>query len=200
MERPGREARRSATPATSTTTLNRPDNPDPVHRWIEAKGSSTNVAHMMRRATVNDVAVLWEMERQASSAGLAHVFPADIPFPDDDVMARWRLVLEEPGMTVVIDEHDGEPAGYVAYGDGWLRHLGVLPVWWGTDRARRLHAEAMAGLAAHGTRTAYLWVLVDNHRARAFYEREGWRDAGLREREVFAPYPTKMQMRRSANG
>jgi hypothetical protein len=51
-------------------------------------------------------------------------------------------------------------------------------------------------MRSEGTRTAYLWVLVDNHRARAFYTRLGWVDTGVREREVFVPYPVKMQLAR----
>jgi GNAT superfamily N-acetyltransferase len=157
---------------------------------------------VIRRATVDDLVVLWELEKLSSSAGLAHVFPPEIPFPDDDVLARWRLVLDEPGVTVLVDtvpdDDDGaeEPVGYAAYGNGWVRHFGVVPAWWGSGRAHSLHTRVLAGLAAEGARTTYLWVLVENHRARAFYVREGWHDTGVREEEVFAPYPVKMQMRR----
>jgi hypothetical protein len=50
--------------------------------------------------------------------------------------------------------------------------------------------------AAAGSPTTYLWVLVETLRARAFYARLGWQDAGVREREVFEPYPVKMWMYR----
>jgi GNAT superfamily N-acetyltransferase len=149
---------------------------------------------MIRPAGLDDLGTLGELERAASTAGLGHVFGADLPFPMDDVLARWRLVLEEPGIEVVIDMADDEPVGYAAFGDGWLRHLGVHPDFWGTGRAEALHAHAVAGLRASGADEAHLWVLVDNHRARAFYTRLGWVDTGVRDREVFAPYPVKMQM------
>jgi GNAT superfamily N-acetyltransferase len=149
---------------------------------------------VIRRATVDDLSVLVALERAASSAGLGHIFGPDLPFPDGDVLARWALVLEEPGLSVVLDELDGVPVGYAAYGDGWLRHLGVVPEFWGTGRAQVLHDEAIAGLDAEGPRPFSLWVLVENHRARSFYSRLGWVDTDLREPEVFEPYPLKMHL------
>lgn len=159
---------------------------------------------MIRRAGVDDLPALLALEKAASSAGLAHVFGPDIPFPDDDVLARWRLVLDEPGMTVVLDEDSqegAEPIGYAAYGDGWLRHFGYLPSWWGTGRAQALHEYAVAAMRAERAEYAEraaeplsLWVLVDNARARAFYARLGWLDTGVRDQEVFPPYPDKMQL------
>jgi RimJ/RimL family protein N-acetyltransferase len=174
---------------------------------------------VIRPAGVDDLGRLLDLEKAASTAGLAHVFGPDIPFPDDDVLARWRLVLEEPGVTVVIDEADGQPIGYAAYGDGWLRHFGYLPAWWGTGRAQALHDYVAAAMRADNpdqadhagrvddpdradsaqsadrvARPLRLWVLVDNHRARAFYARLGWTDSGVRDREVFPPYPDKMEL------
>ncbi|MBA2558490.1 MAG: GNAT family N-acetyltransferase [Propionibacteriales bacterium] len=152
---------------------------------------------MIRHATVDDLVCLFDLEKHASTAALSHVFGPDIPFPDDDVLARWRLVLGEPGMTVLIDEETGGAVGFAAFADGWLRHFAVVPTWWGTGRAAALHDRVVAGLAAQGARTTYLWVLEENRRARAFYQRHGWVDAGIRAAEVFAPYPVKMQMTRS---
>lgn len=151
---------------------------------------------MIRPATGDDLVALFDVEKRASSAALSHVFGPDIPFPDTDVLARWRLVLDEPGMTVLIDSECGEPVGYAAFGGSWLRHLAVLPRWWGTGRAKALHDEALAHLSAGGSRTAHLWVLVENRRARAFYRRRGWADTDIREEEVFVPHPVKMQMTR----
>jgi GNAT superfamily N-acetyltransferase len=154
---------------------------------------------VIRRADLEDVYALFELEKAASSTGLAHVFGPDLPFPDDDVLARWSIVLDDPDVTVLLDEEGGEPIGYAAYDSApndtaWLRHFGLLPAWWGSGRADLLHHAVLSGLAAAGAVTAYLWVLVDNHRAKAFYQRRGWRATGMRETEVFPPYPVKMQM------
>lgn len=152
---------------------------------------------MIRRATDEDLLALLDLEREASSTGLAHVFGPDLPFPVDDVLARWRIVLDNPDTTTLLDEDETGPVGYAAYGDGWLHHFGIRPRLWGTGRADDLHAAVLAGLAAQGVSTSYLWVLVDNHRARSFYVRRGWAPTGVREPEVFEPYPVKMQMSRS---
>jgi GNAT superfamily N-acetyltransferase len=154
---------------------------------------------MIRRGEDADVEALYAMERAASSAGLAHVF-GSLPFPDDDVLARWRLVLGDASATVLVDEQDGVPVGYAAFGDGWLRHFAVVPGLWGTGRSSALHAAVVERSAAAGVPTKRLWVLVDNHRARAFYRRLGWHDTDVRERETFAPYPLKMQMHRVPGG
>jgi RimJ/RimL family protein N-acetyltransferase len=150
---------------------------------------------VIRTAGADDLVTLLTLEKAASMAGLSHVFGPDLPFPDIDVLARWRLVLDEAGIDVAIDEAAGAPIGYAAYGDGWLRHFGYLPAWWGSGRARSLHDHAVAALRRDDpTRPLLLWVLVDNHRARAFYARLGWTDTEVRDTEVFPPYPTKMQL------
>jgi GNAT superfamily N-acetyltransferase len=155
------------------------------------------VGHVIRPATSDDLVRLFDLEKAASTAGLSHVFGPDLPFPDDEVLARWRLVLDEPGMTVLIDCEGAEPVGYTAFADGWLRHFGIHPDWWGTGRAKLLHDETVARMRTQGASTTYLWVLVDNRRARAFYRRQGWQETSVREPEAFPPYPLKMQMTRS---
>jgi GNAT superfamily N-acetyltransferase len=152
---------------------------------------------VIRRADREDALVLTELERLSSSTALGHVFGPDLPFPFDDVLARWTLVLANPDTTTLVDEDDEGPCGYAAYGDGWLHHFGLLPRLWGTGRADVLHAAVLDGLSAQGVHTSYLWVLVENHRARAFYARRGWQDTGVREREVFRPFPEKMQLQRA---
>lgn len=152
---------------------------------------------VIRVATSDDAVLLLDIEKQASTAALSHVFGPDIPFPDGDVLARWRLVLEEPGITTLLDVEGDDPVGYAAFGDGWLRHFAVVPALWGSGHATVLHRRAAAMLSAEGTTTAYLWVLVDNFRGRAFYKRHGWVDTGVRDVEVFPPYPVKMKLRRT---
>jgi RimJ/RimL family protein N-acetyltransferase len=39
----------------------------------------------------------------------------------------------------------------------------------------------LAALAGYGFRHAVLWVFEENARARAFYQRQGWRDDGVRK-------------------
>ncbi|MBA3232856.1 MAG: GNAT family N-acetyltransferase [Propionibacteriales bacterium] len=151
---------------------------------------------MIRVADGADAVTLFVMEKAASSTALTHVF-SGVPFPDDDVISRWRLVLDDPSATVLVDEEAGEPVGYAAYGDGWLRHLGVVPGRWRAGRGRALHDAVIRKSTADGATVSKLWVLVDNHRALAFYASLGWKATGQREPEVFAPYPLKMVMTRA---
>lgn len=151
---------------------------------------------MIRPATADDAGTLLSIEKRASTVALTHVFGPEIPFPDDDVLARWSLVLQDPDATVLLDQERGEPVGYVAFSAGWLRHLGVLPAWWGTGRAATLHDVAVDALTRQGCTTAKLWVLMRNDRARAFYRRRGWVDTETLEDEVFPPYPIKVMMAR----
>jgi hypothetical protein len=39
---------------------------------------------------------------------------------------------------------------------------------------------------------AFLWVLEESHRARRFYERNGWRPTGERAQTPAPPRPTKL--------
>jgi GNAT superfamily N-acetyltransferase len=76
----------------------------------------------------------------------------------------------------------------VAFSPGQLNALYVLPDEWGSGVGSRLHDAAVAKLGELGPE-ARLWVLEANTRARAFYERRGWRLDG-RERVVpFPPHP-----------
>ncbi len=56
-----------------------------------------------RRATADECVALRDLERAASRVGLAHVF-GDLPYPDDDVLARWVLLLDDPEVVVEVVE------------------------------------------------------------------------------------------------
>lgn len=54
----------------------------------------------------------------------------------------------------------------------------VHPDSWGAGTGRALMEAARAWLVQAGFRSASLWVLADNIRARGFYETDGWRTDG----------------------
>ena len=58
----------------------------------------------------------------------------------------------------------------------WM--LFVRPPWWGTGLAGRLHGLALEEAARRGYATMRLYTPHGAARARAFYEREGWQQAG----------------------
>jgi RimJ/RimL family protein N-acetyltransferase len=60
-----------------------------------------------------------------------------------------------------------------------LYGIDVRPDLWGCGVGGALLAAVHAGLADHGYRTAVLWVLPGNRRARAVYKHYGWRHDGV---------------------
>ena len=139
-----------------------------------------------RRATAADAAALRDLERAASSAGLDHVF-GDLPYPDDDVLARWVLVLDDPEVVTEVVEDERGLVAFAAHDATTLRHLGVRPDAWGSGLGREGVARAVE---AGATR---LWVLEQNHRARRLYEALGWRPSGTTQECPWPPYPTELE-------
>lgn len=138
-----------------------------------------------RRAGSADVVALRDLERVASQRGLAHVF-GDLPYPDDDVLARWALLLEDPTVVVEVVEDEEGLVALTAHDGSTLRHLAVRPDHWsaGLGREGFLRAESA------GARR--LWVLADNARARRLYESLGWAPGGDRQECPWPPYPTEL--------
>ncbi len=158
-----------------------------------------------RVATAEDLVALLDLEREANLVGLRHVFPPErYPFPEDDVLARWALVLDEPGVTVLVQDATDRPGLDVlaAYDDRSLRHLAVHPDRWGRGLARRAVAEVVLGIGGRcGSGDGpcclvELWCLVENHRARALYEHLGWQAAPDRREAPWPPHPTEMRYTR----
>jgi ribosomal protein S18 acetylase RimI-like enzyme len=96
---------------------------------------------------------------------------------------RWREILEGDHGMLVAETDDGL-IGFAASGpshagdldpdlDLQLYALYVRKAWWGTGVGHTLINEAV------GERPAYLWVLANNERAIAFYERQGFRRNGV---------------------
>jgi RimJ/RimL family protein N-acetyltransferase len=156
---------------------------------------------MFREATIDDVCALRDLEREANLAGLGHVFPAErYPFPDADVLARWALVLDEPGVTVLVRDDAERGSGridvFAAYDDHSLRHLAVHPDRWGSGLASTAIDAVLRAMEQRGTAVAELWCLEDNRRARRLYEYLGWRLTDDRRAAPWPPHPTEMRYTR----
>jgi GNAT superfamily N-acetyltransferase len=140
-----------------------------------------------RPAVPADAVGLTRLERDANLVALAHVFP-DVPWPEDDVRARWVRTLADPAVRVEVCGPSGRLDAYVCWDDVTLRHLAVRPERWGTGVARRAVERAVGA-----TR---LWCLVDNVRARGLYEHLGWRPTGRDGAAEWPPYPREMEYAR----
>ena len=155
---------------------------------------------MLREATTDDLSSLRDLEREANLVGLAHVFPPDrFPFPDDAVLARWALVLDDPGVTILVqDAADGRGLDlFAAYDEGSLRHLAVHPDRWGEGLASGAVATVVRAMGRLGATEVELWCLEENRRARTLYERLGWRAGDDRRPAPWPPHPTEMRYTRS---
>lgn len=152
----------------------------------------------MREATENDLGALRDLEREANLAALGHVFPPDrYPFPDDDVLARWRIVLDDPDVTTLVeDAEDGGLVLFCAYDETTVRHLAVRPDHWGRGLASRAIDTALQAMDRNGTTSASLWCLVENHRARRLYEYLGWQPTEDRQEAPWPPHPEEMRYQR----
>jgi GNAT superfamily N-acetyltransferase len=126
---------------------------------------------------------LLALQRAASLAGLAHIYPpAEYPYPDAAILERWRTFSGE----VLLAEDDGVPVGCAATAACWLHGFYVVPECWGSGVAATLHEAALAALDCTEVK---LWVLEDNARARRFYEKHGWRPNGETRVVEYPPHP-----------
>lgn len=152
---------------------------------------------MFRAATRDDLVALRDLERAASLAALGHVFPPErYPYPDDSVLARWAIVLDDPEVEVLVAEEDGGLTVLAAYDDTTLRHLAVRPDRWGAGLATAAVDAVLRALAERGCRVASLWCLEENHRARALYERLDWVATEDRREAPWPPHPVEMRYAR----
>ena len=136
---------------------------------------------MIRRSGRDEAELHFVIQRAACVESFPHIFPPELyPFPDDEVRQRWR---EFAGI-VLLAERDGVPVGIAGVESCWLHGFYVVPEHWGTGVAAELHEAALDAMA--DCPELKLWVLEDNHRARRFYEKHGWRENG--EKRI-VPYP-----------
>ena len=146
---------------------------------------------MIREARPGEADVLAGIQRDASVAALAHIFPpAEYPYPIEEVRQRWAESLASLEVTVVVAEEEDGAVGCAGYRDDWLDGLYVVPALWGEGVGPALHDHVLDRLRERGSPQCHLWVLEDNRRARRFYERRGWRENGTTRVVPFPPNPT----------
>jgi GNAT superfamily N-acetyltransferase len=145
---------------------------------------------VIRQARPDEAETLAAIQRDASLAALAHIFPPErYPYPIAEIRQRWRDAVADPVMAVLVVEQDGVIVGVAACRSEWLDGLYVIPALWGHGVGRELHDEVVDRLRAGGSARCHLWVLEHNDRARRFYERLGWRENGDTRVVPFPPNP-----------
>jgi len=139
---------------------------------------------MIRSAQPTDmaaVAVIWHRAWHIGHAGRV---------PDGLTAARTLDAFHARTPARVADtmvaEIDGELVGFTMVEGDEVEQVFVDPRSHGTGVAAPLLAAAEQQVAAAGHDVAWLAVVVGNARARAFYEKHGWHDAGDLPYEVSA--------------
>lgn len=147
---------------------------------------STGADGPFRVAGPEDAVGLRNLERDTNLVALGHVFPpTEFPFPEQQVLDRWRATLAEEGCTVLVaDGEGGRLDCYVAYDDHVVRHLAVRPDAWRRGLGRAALARAASEMA-----DPTLWCLDLNFNAHRFYARLGWERTGRTKAGEWPPYP-----------
>lgn len=143
----------------------------------------------VRLARPADAEVLGPLHVESWRAAYAHLLPASFFDMLDPVArtARFSEMITEEGRTVLVAD-DGEIHGFCSLGPsrdfdelGEVYAIYLRPSSWGRGIGAELLAEAETRLAESGFDRAMLWVLEGNTRARAFYERSGWKPTSSRQ-------------------
>ncbi|HEY7793485.1 MAG TPA: GNAT family N-acetyltransferase [Gaiellaceae bacterium] len=131
---------------------------------------------MIRPAGPGDAAAVAEIWHAGWRDGhLGHV-PDALADVRTDESFRVRAAERVADTTVAVV--DGDVAGFVMVDGDEVEQVYVSARHRGTGVADGLLREAERQVAAAGHAEAWLAVVAGNVRARRFYEREGWRDAG----------------------
>ena len=161
------------------------------------KGQDGEVGIRVALGASEDAPAVTRLQIDATLAAYGQIFPASAPQPlFEDVLAEWRDRLGDDtttGPTTLVAMDDGRLVGVVVAGPDLVRpdrgHIArfyVVPDRWGQGIGHRLYLDVLDRLRRAGYREATLWVLEANDRARAWYERLGWRETGERK-TVYEP-------------
>ena len=152
----------------------------------EFRMSSKNATAVVRPARLDDAPGIARVQVISWRTTYPGMIPQDYLDSMDEALfvGRWseRLRHESSRRATFVAEDDGRLVGFATGGperEGDARYHGelyaiyILQEWQGEGLGREL-ADAVAGvLVERGLRSMLVWVLRDNHAARAFYERLG---------------------------
>lgn len=147
----------------------------------------------IRRAVSADAPVVAELARRTfmdSFAGKSDPHDLALHTARAYGVPQQSAEIAHPGITTLIAEAGGRPAAYtqirrgpppacVADGDAVeIARFYVDQAWHGRGLAQRLMSAAVGEARRMGARTIWLMVYEHNHRALAFYSKEGFREVG----------------------
>ncbi len=141
-----------------------------------------HAAMAIRPGRPSDAEALARVHRDSALAAYRDIFPGDAPKPTvAGLTAAWREVLTDDDGAVLVATGHGRPVGGVALTRSTtnpdrflLGRLYVDPDRWGQGLGAALYDAALELARSVGATVLELWVLEENRRARAMYERRGW--------------------------
>lgn len=136
--------------------------------------SSPNV--ILRKGNEEDAREITEIWHLGWRDGHLGFVPRELVAARTEESFRARAAARVGEATVAVV--DGAIAGFVIVVDDEVEQLYVSASHRGTGIADVLMSEAERQIRARGHSKAWLAVVAGNARARAFYERAGWRDEG----------------------
>ena len=132
---------------------------------------------------------MWD---ESARAGFTDLLPPGHPFPEVHA-ETWFALLEDPAVSLVLVEEDGELLGVSACGEsrdddvdesvGEVRSFFVAPGRWRGGVGRALMDGVLDSLRERGYAEATVWSFAANDRANAFYEAHGFARDGSERRE-----------------
>jgi GNAT superfamily N-acetyltransferase len=144
----------------------------------------------IREATPADLEALFAIQKAASTAAYAHIYPPDLyPYPDEEVKDDMARRLAGREATYLVAEEDGSAIGLAGISPGWLEQLYVLPEAQGRGVGTALLEEAVARRRDAGDEELRLWTLEANEPGRRFYEARGWQLAPETRVVPYPPHP-----------
>jgi ribosomal protein S18 acetylase RimI-like enzyme len=171
----------------------------------------------IRRAEPSDAAAIARVHVESWQAAYLGLLPATylnrLNVPDQT--EKWSRILRgytTPGSRTWVLSVGGKVMGFSASGPSRDNDLGIAearrvgeiytiylsPRIWGHGLGAELIEAVELDLTARGYRSATLWVLSGNTRARRFYELVGWKSDGT-QRPIWmgGASPTEMRYRRA---
>jgi len=133
----------------------------------------------LRRARAGDATEVAEIWRLGWRDGHLGLVPQELVEARTDESFRARASERAGEMTVAVV--DGAVAGFIVVVKDEVEQVYVSARHRGTGVAGALMGEAERQVRANGHSKGWLAVASGNARARAFYERAGWRDEGAFE-------------------